>query len=291
MIVVDDGSTDESAQSASHFPDVTLIRQEHMGASAARNHGLQAARGHLILFLDSDCSAQSNWIREISSRLVAQESLVTVGRFISSQTGMVPRLVQQELEERFKRMESHGDVDFLNSATCGFLYQVIERFRFDTDFNKLEDVDLSFRLAGAGIDIRYVPTAIVEHHHPESLWAYLRRKFSYGRAAPALYKRFPGKSLRDSSTPPHRRVQLALMVLGMAALPFSGVLGALLILAALALTFPAAARTSTTAPVLAVVYPLFSLAGSLAFLLGWSVGTLALVSHLYSARSKGSFRA
>ena len=214
-----------------------------------------------------------------------------MGRFISSQTGMVPRLVQQELEERFKRMESHGDVDFLNSATCGFLYQVIERFRFDTDFNKLEDVDLSFRLAGAGIDIRYVPTAIVEHHHPESLWAYLRRKFSYGRAAPALYKRFPGKSLRDSSTPPHRRVQLALMVLGMAALPFSGVLGALLILAALALTFPAAARTSTTAPVLAVVYPLFSLAGSLAFLLGWSVGTLALVSHLYSARSKGSFRA
>ena len=289
--MVDDGSTDESAQDASRFSGVTLIRQEHMGASAARNHGLQAARGSLILFLDSDCAAQSNWIREISSRLVAQESLVTVGRFISSQTGLVPRLVQQELEERFKRMENHGDVDFLNSATCGFLHQVIERFRFDTHFNKLEDVDLSFRLAAAGIDIRYVPTAIVDHHHPESLWAYLRRKFRYGRAAPALYKRFPGKSLRDSSTPPYRRVQLALMVLGMAALPFSGMLGALLILVALALTLPAAARASTTAPVLAVLYPPFSLAGSLAFLVGGGVGTLSLFLHLYPVRSKDSFRA
>ena len=291
MIVVDDGSSDESVQSASHFPGFTLIRQEHRGASAARNRGLKVARGKVILCLDSDCSARSNWISEISSRLVAQESLVTVGRFASSQTSLIPRLIQLELEERFRRMKSHRDVDFLNSATCGFARSVIDQYRFDPHFDKLEDVDLSFRLAAAAIHIRYVPTAIVDHHHPENLWAYLRRKFRYGRAAPALYKRFPSKSLRDSSTPPHRRVQLALVGLGMAALPFSGMLGASLILVALAVTLPVAARASNAAPVLAILYPAFSLAGSHSFLVGWAVGILSLLLNLYPARSKGSPRA
>ena len=291
VIVVDDGSRDESAQSASLFPGVTLIRQEYMGACAARNRGLQAARGRLILFLDSDCSAWSNWIREISSRLVAQESLVTVGRFISSQTGLIPRLVQQELEERFRRMKRHGDVDFLNSATCGFVRQVIEQYRFDPDFDKLEDVDLSFRLAAAGIDIRYVPTAIVDHHHPGSLWAYLRRKFRYGRTAPLLYKRFPRKSLGDASTPPTRRFQLALVLLGILTLPFSWMSGASMVGVALALTFPAAFRAWASSPLLAVLYPPFALIGSFAFVVGWGVGTASLLMHLHPAKPKNSFRA
>ncbi len=185
-------------------------------------------------------------------------------------------------------MHTHGDVDFLNSATCGFVRRVIEQYRFDPELDKLEDIDLSFRLAADGIRIRYTPTAIVNHHHPESLWACLLRKFRYGRAAPVIYRRFPGKSLGDTSTPPHRRLQLGLVLLGMAALPFSSLLGAAIGLISLVLTFPAAARAWPASRLQAMLYPVFSLAGSMVLLLGWTVGTVELLMGRRPARQKFS---
>jgi GT2 family glycosyltransferase len=56
LIVVDDGSTDDTGAVVSRFNDARIrcLRQARAGATAARNHGLSQARGELILFLDSD---------------------------------------------------------------------------------------------------------------------------------------------------------------------------------------------------------------------------------------------
>ena len=55
VIVVDDGSTDNSPDVLkSYLPDITVIHQENMGVSAARNRGIRQARGEWIALLDSD---------------------------------------------------------------------------------------------------------------------------------------------------------------------------------------------------------------------------------------------
>ena len=54
VIVVDDGSTDESGVIAQGFPDVRYLQQTNQGVAAARNHGLEAARGEFFAFLDQD---------------------------------------------------------------------------------------------------------------------------------------------------------------------------------------------------------------------------------------------
>ncbi len=53
IIVVDDGSTDDSHQIAAQYP-VTCIRQANSGASTARNHGVSQSRGDMLAFLDAD---------------------------------------------------------------------------------------------------------------------------------------------------------------------------------------------------------------------------------------------
>src|SRR5579859_5180997 len=63
IIVVDDGSTDESARVAQAYPEVRYLYQPNQGAAAARNAGIAAAEGALIAFLDHDDLWMPNKLR------------------------------------------------------------------------------------------------------------------------------------------------------------------------------------------------------------------------------------
>ena len=71
LIVVDDGSTDSTAQIISAYAErdsrIRLIRQENAGVSAARNVGLDAARGDLIGFTDSDDAISPEFLEALLS--------------------------------------------------------------------------------------------------------------------------------------------------------------------------------------------------------------------------------
>ncbi len=61
IIVVDDGSTDETQQLIKdQYPQVKLISQSNQGVSAARNNGIKKAKGNWVCLLDSDDSWQTN---------------------------------------------------------------------------------------------------------------------------------------------------------------------------------------------------------------------------------------
>jgi glycosyltransferase involved in cell wall biosynthesis len=54
VIIVDDGSVDDSGVIAQSFPDVHYIHQANQGVASARNNGIDAARGEFLAFLDQD---------------------------------------------------------------------------------------------------------------------------------------------------------------------------------------------------------------------------------------------
>ena len=65
VILVDDGSTDDTPAIAARFPEVRTIRQANLGLSAARNTGLAAATGEIVAYTDSDCYADPDWLTRL----------------------------------------------------------------------------------------------------------------------------------------------------------------------------------------------------------------------------------
>lgn len=80
IIVVDDGSTDESCKVIeSLFPEVTLLRQQNAGAATARNVGAVASRGNFVAFLDADDVWLPYHLEALSSAALAFPDVLMVG--------------------------------------------------------------------------------------------------------------------------------------------------------------------------------------------------------------------
>jgi len=77
VVVVDDGSPDDTAAVAARYP-VRYIAQEHAGLAAARNAGLERCRGEFVVFLDADDRLLPDALRINSARLEADQALAFV---------------------------------------------------------------------------------------------------------------------------------------------------------------------------------------------------------------------
>ncbi|MGA2260223.1 MAG: glycosyltransferase [Acidobacteriota bacterium] len=280
VIVVDDGSDDDTADVAIRN-GARVIRQQNKGPAAARNRGIEEARGEIVLFTDADCIPDEHWAGRLSKPLFQPTIQGTVGRILSRQSNWIAGWVQLELEERYSRMGQQERIDFLNTGNCGFKRAVLSQSRFDESLRWAEDLELSFRLAQAGNRMVFVQDALVEHAHPENLSSYMLRKFRYASCAPRIYRRHPNKLLSDSRTPANLRWQLLLIGLSLAWLPatllsYKALLFSLGCFAGwLALTFPICRRAAGKSTALGMAAPFFVLMGNLAFLAGTAWGVAA----------------
>jgi glycosyltransferase involved in cell wall biosynthesis len=78
ILVVDNASTDRTAEVASAFPGVRVICESRQGLVRARQAGLSAATGDVLLWLDADCLAPHEWVARMRARFERHPSAVAV---------------------------------------------------------------------------------------------------------------------------------------------------------------------------------------------------------------------
>jgi glycosyltransferase involved in cell wall biosynthesis len=197
VIVVDDGSTDDSAVIARRFP-ITYLFQKNAGPAAARNLGWRNARGKIIYFLDADCIPQPNCISLLLEGFTNAAVGGVGGTMVSDDTtNLLVTIVQSEISLRHAGMQ--GRVDFLGSFNTAYRRDVLERTHgFNTALITAEDIDLAFRVTALGYELRFTNQAAVNHHSAIRLLGYLRTQLKHGYYRILMYRNHLNKLSGDS---------------------------------------------------------------------------------------------
>lgn len=211
VIVVDDGSNDATGHIVKSF-DVKYIRKGKAGPAAARNEGAKVAKGKILLFTDSDCVPNPDWVEKMTESLEKPGVAGVKGAYITGQKSIVARFSQLEFEERYKMLEKAESIDMIDTHAGGYHKDIFMKMGgFDSSFPVAnnEDTELSYRMSNSGYKMIFNPDAIVSHlRHSDTVAKYAKMKFWRGYWRVIVYKKIPNKMLKDTYTPKTLKLQI-----------------------------------------------------------------------------------
>lgn len=191
-IVVDDGSTDDTAERVSNqFPHVRLLRMPPSGLSAARNHGAANASGEIFVYTDDDCVPDFEWITRLDRAFENPEIAAAGG------PNLPPKAcsVEEAIVSAAPGAPSHVLLDDTRAEHLPGCNIAVRRDAFQKTggFNPAfhtagDDVDFCWRLRDAGYELGFAPGAFVWHHRRTSIRGFLKQQVGYGLAERILLK-------------------------------------------------------------------------------------------------------
>jgi len=199
VVVADSNSTDGTAEYlagvAREHPFVRHLPGPYTGRASARNAGIAAAQGRIVMFTDADIIASP----DLLSRHLEHHERPGVRAVVGMEVQVVS--FEDYLQKRAdpsKRTPLHGEkpkrlswLYFLTGNASVPKAELDRVGRFDEDFTGYghEDLELGYRLQRAGVPIEYEPRAVDYHWHPVP-WDEQQQKYELaGKSTVRFYRK------------------------------------------------------------------------------------------------------
>jgi glycosyltransferase involved in cell wall biosynthesis len=169
LIVIDDGSTDDSPAIASEYADLVIrLPAPSHGPGYARNRGVERARGECIVFLDADCLVRPDTLTRLAETMMTRSDVAAVfGAYCDEPeaAGVVSKY--RNLLHHYTHAQEPGEAQTF-WAGCGCVRRaafvaigMYDEWRFSRP--QIEDVELGYRLSAHGYRILLQPEIQVTH--------------------------------------------------------------------------------------------------------------------------------
>ncbi len=207
IVIVDDASTDETnsllermAQEATgRGLNLRVVQHERQqGVGISRNTGAEAARYELLAYIDSDCVASLNWLRDLVPAF-QDTHIAAVG-------GMIRAYKRHTLLGRYEDVRSSlfmgtrpqqvrlgGPLTYLPTANMVMRRAIWQQLGGFAPMTHGEDVNFCRRLLISGASILYLPQGVVYHDYRTTLGAFLRVRADYAASEAPLLQRHPAE--------------------------------------------------------------------------------------------------
>jgi glycosyltransferase involved in cell wall biosynthesis len=283
ILVVNDGSSDNTANVVGGYSSVRLITQANAGPASARNRGALEAQGKILLFTDDDCVPMPDWLEAMLGPFNNPDIVGAKGVYRTHQKSLAARFVQIEYEDKYRLMADLFSIDFIDTYSAGFRRdRFLEMTGYDTSFPVAcaEDIELSYRMSARGWEMKFVPGAIVYHTHPDTLSAYLKKKYKFAFWRVLAVRKNPGKGVKDSHTPQIMKLQLIFAPALLVAVIFDVIVRPIMPVSAVVLagffltTLPFALRAIRKDAIVGILSPILLAARACAQVLGVAAGLM-----------------
>jgi GT2 family glycosyltransferase len=191
VIVVNDGSHDRTAGIAARYP-FKLISVPNGGLSAARNLGLGAATGEIVAYTDADTRVDEDWLSYLVQPFLTTDAVGVGGpNVVPPDDAWVAQCVARSPGGPTHVLLNDTVAEHIPGCNMAFRRWALEEVGgFDPTYTKAgDDVDICWRLQGRGWHLTFSPSALVWHHHRNSVKAYWRQQVGYGEGESFLEHR------------------------------------------------------------------------------------------------------
>ena len=195
-VIVDDGSTDRTGAIADEYPQFKVIHQENLGLSAARNVGMVAATGEIIAYLDSDATADPDWLTYLAWRFKTTDHVGVGGPNLPPpEDDWLANCVASSPGSPTHILLDDETAEHIPGCNMAFRKEALAEIGgFDTTYTAAgDDVDICWRLQDRGHTIGFSPAAIVWHHRRKTVKSYLKQQMGYGKAEAMLLQKHPDR--------------------------------------------------------------------------------------------------
>jgi O-antigen biosynthesis protein len=195
VIVVDDGSTDNTAAIAREF-GFRVISQPNRGLSNARNTGLAAATGEIVAYIDDDASPDPDWLSYLAATFMSTDHAGVGGPNIAPPgDGWIADCVANAPGGPIHVLLGDRLAEHIPGCNMAFRKSCLDAIGgFDSRYRAAgDDVDVCWRLQERGWTLGFSAAAMVWHHRRNSARAYWRQQVGYGKAEALLEAKWPQK--------------------------------------------------------------------------------------------------